>query len=129
MYSSVVMCLAPEGSVVVHDFHAVGTHLALQAGERLEQPAAQGGMGYTPRRGADLFPRLFDYPQTLYPVAADFARLQALVLAADPTGSTLGLGRGRIKVAMGGQTYTLKPDMALVPLPAQHVGKAAWLEG
>ncbi len=104
-------------------------HFAVQAGEQLEPPTSVGGFGLSPAGVLTYTNRIFGYPQTLYPAAADFAALRTAVLAADLAGDVLGLGQGRIKVVLGGQTYTLRPDMALVPLPAQHAGKTVWLEG
>lgn len=115
-----------DGTLLVTLF---GTHFAAQAGEQIEPPVAGGGLQLTPEGVLTYIGPYFSYPQTLYPAAADFSGLRAAVLAADTNGSVLGLGQGRIRVVLGGKTYTLRPDMALSPLPAHHVGKVAWLEG
>jgi alpha-tubulin suppressor-like RCC1 family protein len=65
--------------------------------------------------------------QTLYPAAADFARLQALALSLGPDVQVLPATGGAIRVLLAGQPLTLQPSYTLQPVPPQHLRDDWWM--
>jgi hypothetical protein len=122
-FSAVVQ---PDGSLIASQ---ASNRFALQPAPAVQSVTGQAtGFGFT-EAGVLSFTSALGARQLLYPAAADFAGLLAAVRAADANAQVLGLGDGRIRVVLGGQTYTLRPDYALLPQPAARIGQPFWIEG
>ena len=91
---------------------------AVERGSPGMRSNAQGHLTWADDRGRQ---------QTLYPVAADFARVQSLVLSLDTKAQVQAHADGTIGVMLDGQPLTLRPDYALEPVPVQHLQDAGWL--
>ncbi len=114
-----------------------------QAASTLTRPsAASPGFGVTEQGGLNFGAQLIGQ-QTLHPTAADLAGLLRLLKAADANAtaqadaaqpntaasSAAFEATGQLRVVFQGATYSLVPDMALVPIPSNRSAQAFWLEG
>ncbi|MFZ2406814.1 MAG: hypothetical protein WAW41_16890 [Methylobacter sp.] len=67
--------------------------------------------------------------QTLYPAFSDLAQLIAAFKTTDIHAGAIGNDNGTVTAKLLGVTYTLTPDYALIPVPAEHAKDAWWLDG
>jgi hypothetical protein len=104
-----------------------GITYALQPGWVVSK-AGGGAAGFTTdAQGNVVYQDSTGNQQTLYPAFADLAQLVAAFKGSDANLSATGNDDGTITAKLLGKTYTLTPDYALIPVPAEHAKDAWWL--
>lgn len=67
--------------------------------------------------------------QVLYPTFADISTADATVKAVDASASVVDNGNGTTTMNLLGGSYTLKPELLLIPLPSDHTNDLWWPDG